>query len=141
MTAHRPARLREHGPDQRPHGYRIKKDHRPWDRAQREPESTSVPAEEAAVADVPDLRYIAGNEYIEITRTERGFIDTINRLYRGNGAQLGWTLLGDAFSGALIVLALSGVLLCSRMDGSRLLAIGLGGAGLLSALYFGLAGA
>ena len=88
-----------------------------------------------------DLRYIAGNEYIEITRTERGFIDTINRPHRGNGAQLGWTLLGDAFSGALIVLALSGVLLWSRMDGSRLLAIGLGGAGLLSALYFGLAGA
>ena len=88
-----------------------------------------------------DLRYVAGNEYIEITRTERGFIDTINRLHRGNGAQLGWTLLGDAFSGALIVLALSGVLLWSRMDGSRLLAIGLGGVGLLSALYFGLAGA
>ncbi len=88
-----------------------------------------------------DVRYVAGNEYIEITRTERGFLDTLNRLHRGNGAQLGWTLLGDAFSCALIVLALTGVLLWSRMDGSRLLAIGLGGAGLLSALYFGLAGA
>ena len=88
-----------------------------------------------------DLRYVAGNEYIEITRTERGFLDTLNRLHRGNGAQLGWTLLGDAFSGALIVLALSGVLLWSRMDGSRLLAIGLGSAGLLAVAYFGLAGA
>ncbi len=88
-----------------------------------------------------DLRYVAGNEYIEITRTERGFFETMNRLHRGNGAQLGWTLLGDAFSGALIVLALSGVLLWSRMDGSRLLAIGLGGAGLLAVVYFGLAGA
>lgn len=88
-----------------------------------------------------DLRYVAGNEYIEITRTARGFLNTINRLHRGNGAQLGWTLLGDAYSGALIVLAISGVLLWSRLDGSRLLAIGLGGAGLLSVLYFGLAGA
>ena len=88
-----------------------------------------------------DLRYVAGNGYIEITRTERGFLHTLNRLHRGNGAQLGWTLIGDAFSGALIVLAVSGVLLWSRMDGSRLLAVGLGGAGLLSALYFYMAGA
>ena len=88
-----------------------------------------------------DLRYVAGNEYIEITRTERGFVNTLNRLHRGNGAQLGWTLIGDAFSSALIVLAISGVLLWSRMDGSRLLAIGLGGAGLVSALYFAMAGA
>ena len=88
-----------------------------------------------------DVRYIEGNEYIEITRTERGFFNTLNRLHRGNGAQLGWTLIGDAFSGALIVLAISGVLLWSRMDGSRVLAIGLGGAGLLGVLYFGMAGA
>ena len=88
-----------------------------------------------------DLRYVAGNEYIEITRTERGFFETMNRLHRGNGAQLGWTLIGDAFSGALIVLALSGVLLWSRMDGSRLLAIGLGSAGLLATIYFYMAGA
>ncbi len=88
-----------------------------------------------------DLRYVDGNEYIEISRTERGFLDTLNRLHRGNGAQLGWTLVGDAFSGALIVLAISGVLLWSRMDGSRLLAIGLGGAGLLAVLYFGMVGA
>ena len=88
-----------------------------------------------------DVRYVAGNAYIEITRTERGFMETINRLHRGNGAQLGWTLLGDAFSGALIILAISGVLLWSRMDGPRLLAIGLGGAGLISALYFSMVGA
>ena len=88
-----------------------------------------------------DLRYVAGNQYIEITRTERGFLNTLNRLHRGNGAQLGWTILGDAFSGGLIVLAVSGVLLWSRMDGSRLLAIGLGSTGLLAVLYFGLAGA
>ena len=88
-----------------------------------------------------DLRYVDGNEYIEITRTERGLLDTLNRMHRGNGAQLGWTLIGDAFSGALIVLAISGVLLWSRMDGSRLLAIGFGGAGLLAALYFGMVGA
>ena len=88
-----------------------------------------------------DLRFVSGNEYIQIVDTERGFFETMNRLHRGNGAQLGWTLLGDAFSGALIVLALSGVLLWSRMDGSRLLAIGLGSAGLLAVVYFGLAGA
>ena len=88
-----------------------------------------------------DLSYVLGNKYIEIIRTERGFLETLNRLHRGNGAQLGWTLLGDAFSGALIVLVITGVLLWSKMDGSRLLAIGLGSLGLLSALYFGLVGA
>jgi len=88
-----------------------------------------------------DVRYVSGNEYIEITRTERGFLEVLNRLHRGNGAQLGWILLGDAFSGALVVLAMTGVLLWSKMDGSRLLAIGLGGAGFLTVLYFGLAGA
>ena len=88
-----------------------------------------------------DVRYVLDNEYIEITRTERGFLEVLNRLHRGNGAQLGWTLLGDAFSGALVVLALTGILLWSKMDGSRLLAIGLGSAGFLFVLYFGLAGA
>ena len=88
-----------------------------------------------------DVRYVSGNEYIEITRTERGFLEILNRLHRGNGAQLGWTLLGDAFSGALVVLAITGVLLWSKMDGPRLFAIGLGGAGFLAVLYFGLAGA
>lgn len=88
-----------------------------------------------------DVRYVRGNEYIEITRTERGFLEVLNRLHRGNGAQLGWTLLGDAFSGALVVLAMTGVLLWSKMDGSRLLAVSLGGAGFLVVLYFGLAGA
>ena len=88
-----------------------------------------------------DVRYVSGNEYIEITRTERGFLEVLNRLHRGNGAQLGWTLLGDAFSGALVVLAMTGVLLWSKMDGSRLLAVSLGGAGFLIVLYFGLAGA
>jgi len=88
-----------------------------------------------------DVRYVSGNEYIEITRTERGFLEIINRLHRGNGAQLGWILLGDVFSGVLVVLAITGVLLWSKMDGPRLFAIGLGSAGFLAVLYFGLAGA
>lgn len=88
-----------------------------------------------------DVRYIEGNEYIEITRSGFGFLETIKRLHSGRTAQLGWLLLGDAFSGALVVLAISGVLLWSRMDGSRLLAIGLGGTGFLTVLYFAVVGA
>ena len=88
-----------------------------------------------------DVRYIEGNEYIEITRTGFGFLETVKRLHSGRTAQLGWLLLGDAFSGALVVLAVTGVLLWSRMDGSRLLAIGLGGTGFLTVLYFALVGA
>ena len=88
-----------------------------------------------------DVRYVEGNEYIEITRTGFGFLETVKRLHSGRTAQLGWLLLGDAFSGALVVLAVTGVLLWSRMDGSRLLAIGLGGTGFLTVLYFALVGA
>ena len=83
-----------------------------------------------------DLRYVAGNEYIEITRTERGFFSTLNRLHLAANTGPVWVGIIDAFSGALVVFSVTGLLLWSRLTGPRLLAIGLAGSMLLATVYY-----
>jgi hypothetical protein len=49
----------------------------------------------------------------------------LTRLHTGTGATAAWVLLVDTLAGALITLALSGLLLWSRLHGSRLTALGI----------------
>lgn len=74
--------------------------------------------------------YETGNESIEVTHTERPTLRRLNRLHVGVAPNMGWQLLMDAFSGALIFLCLSGMLIWSRLDGSRLV-----GASLISTSF------
>ena len=78
----------------------------------------------------------AGDAVAQATRTNRSFIDTLNRLHRAEGGPLGWRILSDAYTGALVVLALTGVLMWSRLHGHRLLGIGLFSGMFVFALYF-----
>lgn len=86
--------------------------------------------------DAIDVRYREGDEVAQATRTNRSFIDTLNRLHRAEGGPLGWRILSDAYTGALVVLALTGVLMWSRLHGRRLLGIGLFTGMFAFALYF-----
>ena len=86
--------------------------------------------------DAIDVRYQEGDEVAQATRTNRSFIDTLNRLHRAEGGPLGWRILSDAYTGALVVLALTGVLMWSRLHGRRLLGIGLFTGMFAFALYF-----
>jgi hypothetical protein len=66
-----------------------------------------------------------GNRYAEIKRVEQNFWGLLTQLHMGKGLGAGWILLADTLAGGLIVLALSGFLLWSRLHGPRLAALGL----------------
>ena len=86
--------------------------------------------------DAIDVQFQAGDAVAQATRTNRSFIDTLNRLHRAEGGPLGWRILSDAYTGALVVLALTGVLMWSRLHGHRLLGIGLFCGMFVFSLYF-----
>lgn len=69
--------------------------------------------------------YVPGNRSVEVEFKEADLLQTLKRLHKNDGGSLAWTLLTDAFSGALVFLTLSGLLLWTRMAGSKLLAVGL----------------
>lgn len=86
--------------------------------------------------DIVLAKYTPGSAAVEIERQERGFLGTINRMHQGNGASLGWIIMGDVFAGGLILLSISGFLMWTRMHGSRLLALGLVGFTLISSAFY-----
>lgn len=78
--------------------------------------------------------YTPGNRTVELEQRDANFVQALKRLHKGDGGQFGWTLLSDAFAGALVFLTLSGVLLWTRLSGSKLLAAGLALGGLFTAI-------
>ena len=62
---------------------------------------------------------------------------TLNRLHMATGASAAWILLTDTLAGALIALSLTGILLWTKLHGSRLLALGIGGSSLGLLLLLG----
>ena len=53
-----------------------------------------------------------------------GFLAALTRLHKGQGAGVGWILLVDAVAGSIVLLAMSGLLLWSRLEGRRLVMLG-----------------
>lgn len=90
----------------------------------------------ASASEVVDARYVDGNRFVDIEHTERGFLSTLNRLHLAANTGVVWVLIIDAFSGALVVFSITGLLLWSRLTGPRLLAIGLAGSMLAGTLYY-----
>jgi len=111
----------------------------PWgDGSIRQPERwqlTFVTTHETVTAE-----YWVGNRHVSVRRLDPNFFAWLNRLHMGTGAGVGWILLADTLAGGLIVLALTGLLLWTRLHGRRLLALGLAGTCLTLGLIFGLTG-
>jgi hypothetical protein len=80
--------------------------------------------------------YWVGNHFVSVKRQEAGAIDFITRLHKGLGMGVGWVLLADSLAGALILLSITGVLLWTKMRGSRLAMAGLCGTSLGLAVLF-----
>lgn len=78
--------------------------------------------------------YTPGNRTVELEQRDASFLQALKRLHKGDGGQVGWILLSDAFAGALVLLTLSGILLWTRLAGPKLLAAGLAVGGLATAL-------
>lgn len=90
----------------------------------------------ASAGEAIDVSYVNGNAYIDVEHTDRGFVSTLNRLHLAGESGIGWVLIIDAFSGAMLVLSITGLLLWSRLTGPRLLAIGLASSMLFGAIHY-----
>jgi uncharacterized protein len=86
------------------------------------------------------VEYWVGNRYVSVRRLDPNFFAWLNRLHMGTGAGVGWILLADTLAGGLIVLALTGLLLWTRLHGPRLAALALLGGCFSLLLAFGLSG-
>lgn len=83
--------------------------------------------------------YIPGNQYAKIERHEANVWGFLMRMHKGVGANTGWVLLADSIAGALMLLSITGVLLWTKMRGSRLVMAGLIGASLIATVWSTLA--
>ncbi|WP_285569004.1 PepSY-associated TM helix domain-containing protein [Geothrix limicola] len=81
--------------------------------------------------------YAPGNRTVELEQRDANLIQALKRLHKGDGGQVAWILVSDAFAGALVFLSLSGTLLWTRLSGPKLLAAGLAAGGLVLALLVG----
>jgi len=66
--------------------------------------------------------YAPGNRTVEVEQREASFVHALKRLHKNDGGSVGWTLLTNAFAGTMFFLSVSGMLLWTRLDGSRLVA-------------------
>lgn len=83
------------------------------------------------------LEYVPGANFVTARRDAVGVLATLKNLHKGVGLPIAWVLLIDTIAGALVVMALSGFLLWSRLHGPRLLAGALVGGSLAWALLAG----
>nr|WP_240141485.1 PepSY-associated TM helix domain-containing protein [Nitrosomonas sp. HPC101] len=79
----------------------------------------------------PDLslnaEYWKGDVDARIEQKEANAWATLANFHKGTGMSNIWILLTDTLAGALLVLAITGTLLWSRLHGPRLMALGLAG--------------
>ncbi len=96
----------------------------PWPGAVQ-PERWSIAF--ATPRETVNVEYWVGNESVAVRRMDPNLLARLSRLHMATGASAAWILLTDTLAGALIALSLTGVLLWTRLHGSRLLAVGLAG--------------
>ena len=80
--------------------------------------------------------YWVGNQFISVKRQDFNAWGFLMRLHKGVGLNAGWILLVDSLAGAMIFLSITGVLLWTKMRGSRLAMTGLIGTSLGLAVLF-----
>lgn len=80
--------------------------------------------------------YWVGNSFATVRRFDANAWAFLMGLHMANGASVAWILLADSIAGSFIVLALTGVLLWTRLHGPRLVAAGLALGSLLLGIGF-----
>lgn len=79
-------------------------------------------------------QYWLGDADVQIEQKKANAWALLNNLHKGSGMSSAWILLADTLAGGLLVLAITGTLLWSRLHGPRLLAAGLIGTTLTTSL-------
>lgn len=74
--------------------------------------------------------YWVGNQFVSVKRQDVNAWGFLMRMHKGTGMNAGWILLVDSLAGAMLVLSITGVLVWTRMRGSRLALAGLVGTSL-----------
>jgi len=64
--------------------------------------------------------YVVGNQFATVKREDANVWSFITRMHKGVGANTAWVLLADTIAGAMLILSITGVLLWTKMRGSRL---------------------
>jgi hypothetical protein len=72
------------------------------------------------------VEYWVGNAYVSVKNQDANVFAFITRLHKGVGMGAGWILLADTLAGGLVFLSLTGLLLWTKLHGSRLTMAGLG---------------
>jgi hypothetical protein len=80
--------------------------------------------------------YWVGNSFVTVRRFDANVWAFLNSLHTAGGMSAAWILLADAIAGSFVVLALTGIVLWTRLHGPRLLAAGLGLGSLLLGVWF-----
>lgn len=109
----------------------------PWAGA-RQPERWQLNF--ATPRETVNAEYWVGNQSVSVRRMDPNFYARLNRLHMATGASVAWILLTDTLAGGLVALSLTGMLLWTRLHGSRLLALGLAGTCLSLVLLLSLTG-
>ncbi len=73
-----------------------------------------------------NAEYWVGNAYVSIKHQDANIFAFITRLHKGVGMGTAWILLADTLAGGLVFLSLTGLLLWTKLHGSRLAMAGLG---------------
>ncbi len=79
--------------------------------------------------------YVVGNQFATVKREDANVWGFIMRMHKGSGASAAWVLLADTIAGALILLSITGVLLWTKMRGSRLVMSGLIGSSVILSVW------
>ena len=85
-----------------------------------------------------NAEYWKGDASTHVEQKEANLWATLSSFHKGSGMSNAWILLTDTLAGALLVLAITGTLLWSRLHGPRLLAAGLIGTTLTGVLVLSL---
>ena len=70
--------------------------------------------------------YWIGNAFVSVKHQDANVFAFITRLHKGVGMDVGWVLLADTLAGGLVFLSLTGLLLWTKLHGTRLTMAGLG---------------
>lgn len=73
-----------------------------------------------------NAEYWVGNTFVSVKRQDANVFAFITRLHKGVGMGTAWVLLADTLAGGLAFLSLTGLLLWTKLHGSRLTMAGLG---------------
>lgn len=83
-----------------------------------------------------NAEYFVGNRFVKLDVIDATPIGTLTRLHMAVGVNVFWVLLSDTIAGGLIVLSITGLLLWSRLNRIKLIAIATGSGALLASVWW-----